>query len=64
VLETLRASDLVSGDRIEVTVVGRMVVLRGDVESVVVADEIAGLAESVPGVEQVVDETQVAGLDP
>jgi hypothetical protein len=62
VLETLRASDLVSGDRIQVAVVGRTVVLRGEVESVTVAEEIAGVAESVPGVDEVIDETTVIGL--
>jgi osmotically-inducible protein OsmY len=60
VLETLRASDLVSGERIQVAVVGRTVVLRGEVESVSVADEIAALAESVAGVEEVIDETRIA----
>jgi osmotically-inducible protein OsmY len=62
VLDALRASDLVSGDRIQVAVVGRTVVLRGEVESVSVADEIASVADLVAGVDEVIDETRVVGL--
>lgn len=61
VLAELRDSDLVAGDRIEVAVTGRTVTLRGEVESIEVGDEIAGIASDVPGVEEVVDETRITG---
>lgn len=62
VVAALRDSDVVAGDRIEVAVRGRTVVLRGEVESVDVGDEIAAIAAAVPGVDEVVDETAVSGL--
>jgi hypothetical protein len=62
VLAELRASDVVAGDRIEVAVRGTTVYLRGEVESIDVGDEIAGMVGDVPGVDEVVDETSVAGL--
>lgn len=62
VLAELRDSDVLAGDRIEVSVFGRTVTLRGEVESIDVGDAIAGIAADVPGVDNVVDETSVAGL--
>lgn len=62
VLAALRASDVVAGDRIEVAVRGTTVILRGEVESIEIADEIAAVAGEVAGVDDVVDETRVAGL--
>lgn len=59
VLEALRASDLASGTRIGVHVVGRIVHLRGRVESQDIADELTGLVGEVPGVEDVVDELEI-----
>ena len=41
---------------------GRTVTVRGEVESIEVGEEIAALAAEVPGVEDVTDETSVAGL--
>ena len=62
VLAALRDSDVPAGDRIEVAVNGRTVTVRGDVESIEVGEEIAAIAAEVPGVEDVTDETSVAGL--
>jgi hypothetical protein len=61
VVERLRASDVVAGDRIRVAAEGSRVVLRGEVESVDVLDEILGIVGDVPGVEDVVDEVEVTG---
>lgn len=62
VIEALRASDVVSGDRIRVAVNGTRVTLRGEVESIDVSDEILGIVGDVPGVTDVVDELEVTGL--
>lgn len=62
VIERLRASDVVAGDRIRVQVNGRRVILRGEVESIDVLDEILGIAGEVPGVTDVVDEVKVSGV--
>jgi hypothetical protein len=59
VVERLRASDVVAGDRIRVAAEGSRVVLRGEVESVDVLEEILGIVGDVPGVEDVVDEVEV-----
>ena len=61
VVERLRASDVVAGDRIRVAAAGSRVWLRGEVESVDVLDEILGIVGDVPGVEDVVDEVRVTG---
>jgi osmotically-inducible protein OsmY len=42
--------------------IGSTVYLRGEVESVEVADELIGLLGDIPGVEEVVDETTLAGM--
>jgi hypothetical protein len=61
-LAALRASDLVSGNRLSVGVVGDAIHLRGEVESVDVLDELLALLGEVDGVAEVVDETTVRGL--
>lgn len=62
VVEALRSSDVPAGDRLRVAVNGSQVVLRGEVESVDVLDEILGIAGDVRGVTDVVDEVKVAGI--
>lgn len=62
VLEALRASDVVAGDRLRVAISGTRVLLQGQVESVDVLDEILGIVGDVPGVSDVVDEVEVAGV--
>lgn len=62
VIEALRTSDVVAGDRIRVAVNGRQVLVRGEVESVEVGDEILAIAGAVPGVDDVVDELTVSAL--
>lgn len=62
VIEALRDSDVPAGDRIRVSAIGSTVVVRGEVESVDVLDEILGIAGDVPGVEDVVDEVQITGV--
>jgi BON domain len=62
VIEALRASDIVAGDRIRVAVGGSSVRLTGEVESVAVLDEILGIVGDVPGVEDVVDEVTIEGV--
>lgn len=59
VIERLRATDVVAGDHIRVAVEGSRVLLRGEVESVDVVDEILGIVGDVPGVEEVIDEIEV-----
>ena len=59
VIERLRASDVVAGDRIRVAAEGSRVLLRGEVESVDVLDEILGIVGDVPGVDDVVDEISI-----
>jgi hypothetical protein len=60
-LEALRSSDLVAGSRLSVGAVGSTVFLRGEVESIDVLDELLAILGDVEGVEDVVDETTVAG---
>ncbi len=62
VIEALRSSDVPAGDRIRIAVSGSRVLLRGQVESVDVLDEILGIVGDVPGVEEVVDEVDIAGV--
>lgn len=59
VVERLRASDVVAGDRIRVAAAGSRVLLSGEVESVDVLNEVLGIVGDVPGVEEVVDEVRV-----
>jgi hypothetical protein len=62
VVERLRASDVSAGDRLQVATVGSTVILRGEVESVDILEEIIGIVGEVPGVEDVVDEVDVQGV--
>jgi hypothetical protein len=62
VIAALRASDVVSGDRIRVAVNGTQVIVRGEVESIEVSDEVLGIVGDVPGVTDVVDELEVSGI--
>ena len=62
VVERLRASDVPAGDHLRVAASGSRVVLTGKVESVDVLDEILGIVGDVPGVEEVTDEVEIAGV--
>lgn len=62
VIEALRSSDVVAGDRIRISVTGARVHVRGEVESVDVLDEILGIVGDVVGVEEVLDEVNVSGI--
>lgn len=61
-LEALRRSNVPAGGRLRVGVIGSTAYLRGEVESVDVADELVGILGDVEGVEDVVDETTVRGI--
>jgi BON domain-containing protein len=62
VIEALRTSDVVAGDRIRLAVNGAQVIVRGEVESIEVSDEVLAIVGDVPGVTDVVDELEVAGI--
>ena len=62
VIEALRASDVPAGDRLRISVSGSQVHVTGEVESVDVLDEILGIIGDVPGVDDVVDDVEVAGV--
>lgn len=62
VIEALRSSDVLAGDRIRIAVTGARVHVRGEVESVDVLDEILGIVGDVVGVEEVLDEVTVTGI--
>jgi hypothetical protein len=62
VIEALRTSDVVAGDRIRLTVNGTQVIVRGEVESIDVSDEVLAIVGDVPGVTDVVDELEVSGV--
>ena len=62
VLDALRSSDVPAGDRVRVAVSGSLVVVQGEVESIDVLDEIVGIVGDVPGVSDVMDEVEVAGI--
>jgi BON domain len=62
VIEALRVSDVVAGDRIRLAVKGSQVVVRGAVESIDVSDEVLAIVGDVPGVTDVVDELEVEGV--
>lgn len=55
-LEALRSSDVTAGDRIQVDAAGSTIWVRGQVESLEVADEILGILGDLDGVDEVVDE--------
>src|SRR6266513_382237 len=58
-LEALRSSDVTAGDRIQVDAAGSTIWVRGQVESLEVADEILGILGDLEGVTEVVDELDV-----
>jgi hypothetical protein len=58
-LEALRSSDVTAGDRIQVDAAGSTIWVRGQVESIEVADEILGILGDLEGVTEVVDELDV-----
>lgn len=58
-LEALRSSDVTAGDRIQVDAAGSTIWVRGEVESLEVADEILGILGDLDGVDEVVDELEV-----
>jgi hypothetical protein len=57
-LEALRSSDVTAGDRIQVDAAGSTIWVRGEVESLEVADEIIGILGDLDGVDEVVDELE------
>ena len=61
-IEALRASDVVAGDRIRLAVNGTRVIVRGQVESIEVSDEVLAIVGDVPGVSDVVDELEIEGV--
>jgi hypothetical protein len=62
VVEALRASDVVAGDRLRISTSGSRVTVTGEVESVDVLDEVLGIIGDVPGVDDVVDQVEVPSL--
>ena len=62
VVEALRSSDLPAGDRLRIAVNGSQVVVRGEVDSIDVLDEILGIVGDVPGVTDVTDEITISGM--
>ena len=62
VVEALRASDVAAGDRLRVAAIGSRVTLSGEVESIDIAEELLGIAGDVPGVDEVVDELEIAAI--
>lgn len=59
VVEALRGSNVVAGDRLRVAAEGGRVLVRGEVESVDVLNEILGIVGDVRGVTDVVDEVRI-----
>ena len=62
VLDVLRSSDMPAGERLRISVAGRRVRIRGEVESVDVLEELLGMIGDVPGVDDVIDEVEIAGV--
>ena len=56
------APDVPAGERLRISVAGRRVRIRGEVESVDVLEELLGMIGDVPGVDEVVDEVEIAGI--
>lgn len=59
VVETLRGSNVVAGDHLRIAAEGGRVLVRGEVESVDVLNEILGIVGDVRGVTEVVDEVSI-----
>lgn len=62
VIEALRDSDVPAGERLRLAVRDRTVIVRGEVESLDVLDEILGIIGDVPGVDEARDEVEIRGL--
>jgi hypothetical protein len=62
VLEALRDSDVPAGEQLRVAARGSTILVRGEVESVDILDEVLGLIGDVSGVDEVVDEVTVRGV--
>ncbi len=61
-IEALRVSDIVAGDRLQIAAEGSRLVVRGEVESIDVLDEVLGILGDVAGVTDVVDEVRVTNI--
>jgi BON domain len=63
--EALRADGATSAlaDRVEIAVIGSTAILRGVVDDLTDGDDLVAVVEQVEGIEEVRDETEVAGLD-
>ena len=59
VIEALRTSDVVAGDRLRIAVHGSQIHITGKVESIDVLDEVLGIVGDVRGVTDVVDDVEV-----
>jgi hypothetical protein len=62
VIEALRDSDVPAGERLRVAVRDRTVIVRGEVESLDVLDEVLGIIGDVRGVDEVRDEVEIRGI--
>jgi len=62
VIEALRRSDVPAGDRVRIAASGSRVLVQGQVDSIDVLNEILGIVGDVPGVTDVTDELEVAGI--
>ncbi len=61
-VEALRSSNVPAGDRLRIAAAGSRIIVRGEVESVDVLNEVLGILGDVPGVDEVVDEVRVEGI--
>jgi hypothetical protein len=63
--EALRADGATSAlaDRVEIAVIGSTAILRGVVDDLTDGDDLVAVVEQVEGIDEVRDETEVAGLD-
>jgi hypothetical protein len=62
VIEALRDSDVPAGERLRLAVRDRTVIVRGEVESLDVLDEVLGIIGDVRGVDEVRDEVEIRGI--
>ncbi|HEY7132900.1 MAG TPA: hypothetical protein VH440_11645, partial [Candidatus Limnocylindrales bacterium] len=62
--EALRADSATSAlaDRLEIAVIGSTAIIRGQVDGIEDGDAIVEVASEVDGIDEVRDETEVAGL--
>jgi osmotically-inducible protein OsmY len=63
--EALRADGATSAlaDRLEIAVIGSTAILRGVVDDLSDGDDLVAVVEQVEGIDEVRDQTEVAGLD-